>query len=256
MCLIAFSFKQHPRYDLIFIANRDEFYSRATRGAQFWTEHPSVLAGKDLEAEGTWMGITRGGSFAALTNYRDMNNIKSQAPSRGSLVLDYLVQDSDPRPYLLEVNRRAPIYNGFNLLAGNPNEVWYYSNRERIVRRLPSGAYGLSNHLLNTPWPKVQHARDALKELTEEDRLTEEELFSILENDRRAKDESLPITGLSLDLERAMSPVFIQTEEYGTRSSTVLLIDKDGHVTFTERVYKPGTNDIQSINRFEFDLHG
>lgn len=254
MCLIVFSYKEHPQYDLIFAANRDEFYNRPTEPAKFWDEQPDVLAGKDLKAGGTWLGITRRGSFSALTNYRDMAVSKDNPPSRGHLVLDYLTNGSDPKAYLEKVDEKAELYNGFNLLAGTPDELMYYSNELQKIEQLSPGLYGLSNHLLNTPWPKVEQARKDLQQAIDQDEITEERLFELLKHDVPAPDDTLPSTGLSLELERAVSSVFIKTKGYGTRASTVVLIDKEGHVTFSERRYGPGVAEGRETGRFEFDI--
>lgn len=254
MCLIVFSYKQHPTYDLIFAANRDEFYERPTRAARFWEEHPYILAGKDLEAGGTWMGITKGGAFSALTNYRDISITKDNPPSRGHLVLDYLIENGDPESYLQKVDKEADLYNGFNLLAGTADKLMYYSNQEQNIRRLSPGLYGLSNHLLNTPWHKVEQAKKDMQRIISQPEMTEKELFEVLRNDVRAPDEALPSTGLSLELERAVSSVFIKTDNYGTRGSTVLLIDKEGQATFTERLYGPEARGGIETNRFEFKI--
>ncbi|MEX0890341.1 MAG: NRDE family protein [Balneolaceae bacterium] len=254
MCLIVFSYKQHPEYDLIFAANRDEFYRRPTKAAHFWQEHPQVLAGKDLQAGGTWMGITKSGAFSAITNYRDFSMMKENPPSRGHLVLDYLVDGSSAESYLNRVDRNADRYNGFNLLVGTIDELRYYSNKRKEQVRLNPGLYGLSNHLLNTPWPKVERARKELQLAMENGELTEERLIELLKNEERAPEDLLPQTGLPTELERAVSSVFIKTEMYGTRASTILLIDKDGHVTFTERQYKPEKEEGEETSRFEFDI--
>lgn len=254
MCLIVFSYKQHPTYNLIFAANRDEFYGRPTEAAHFWDDHPDILAGKDLKAGGTWMGITKEGAFSALTNYRDFSITKDNPPSRGHLVLDYLIKNGNPESYLKKVDKKAPLYNGFNLLAGTTDKLMYYSNQQQKIQRLSPGLYGLSNHLLNTPWPKVEQARKDLKHAINQEEINEENLFEILKNDIRAPDDALPDTGLPPDLERAVSSVFIKTDDYGTRGSTVLLIDQQGHVTFTERLYGPGIEDGKETGRFEFDI--
>ena len=254
MCLIVFAYKQHPDYDFVFAANRDEFYDRPTEAAHFWDQHPSLLAGKDLKAGGTWMGITRSGSFSALTNYRDLSITKENAPSRGHLVLDFLTGDKAPAAYLEQIDEKAHKFNGFNLLVGNMNELMYYSNQQREVQSLSPGTYGLSNHLLNTGWPKVKQAREAMKEAISRNELSEEMLFRILENDRQAADDALPNTGLPLELERAVSSVFIKTDGYGTRGSTVLVVDKEGRVKLTERLYEPGTAVIMETNRYEFRI--
>ncbi len=254
MCLIVFSYKQHPDYEFIFAANRDEFYGRPTRKAKFWDEHPSVLAGKDLEAGGTWMGITKEGYFSAVTNYRDPDMVKDNPPSRGHLVLDYLKKEKDPKEYLEQVHQKADAYSGFNLLTGTIDKLMYYSNRQKDIARLEPGLYGLSNHLLDTPWPKVRQAKSDLDRLINEGEVEPSKLYSILTNDRVADDSELPDTGIPKEMERAISPAFIRTEKYGTRSSTVLLVDKNGQVTYEEQRYKDGTTETEEVNRYTFEL--
>lgn len=254
MCLIVFSYKQHAEYDLIFAANRDESYDRPTKPAHYWAEHPQVLAGKDLKAGGTWMGINRDGVFSAVTNYRDLTAppVVGNPPSRGHLVLDYLIDGGDPENYLKRVTRRADLYDGFNLLAGTTDKLMYFSNRQNRPVQLEPGLYGLSNHLLNTPWPKVERARADLDLAVRSNEISEEVLFEILKNDIPASDDKLPETGLPLELERAVSSAFIKTDGYGTRASTLLLIDKEGLVTYTERLYGPGIDHEKETKRFEF----
>lgn len=254
MCLIVFSYKQHSDYPLVFAANRDEKYDRPTRKAQFWEEHPDILAGKDLQAGGTWMGITKTGSIAALTNYRDPSIEKVDPPSRGHLVLDYLKQDPDPISYLKNVDQKAARYMGFNLLAGDLTRMGYYSNQQKDIRRLKPGLYGLSNHLLDTPWPKIQVAKTKLQGILQEEAISEEALFELLADDRQAADEDLPDTGIPKEIEKKVSPIFIKSEGYGTRCSTVVLIDADGQVTFTERRFKPGSLEVLEENRYQFTI--
>lgn len=256
MCLLVFSYKQHPDYELIFATNRDEFYERPTRPAQFWDKYPAVLAGKDLEAGGTWLGITKEGRFSALTNYRDPSIQKEDPPSRGHLVLNYLKGDKKTDQYLQEVDKKANLYNGFNLLAGNLNKskIMYYSNRQQEIKKLDAGLYGLSNKLLDTPWPKVQKAKNDLRSIINTGKVTEEKLFNLLKNDQTAPDEDLPDTGIPQELEKAVSPIFIKTERYGTRNSTIILIDKSGHVLFEERRYQDGTQIVEESNRYEFQM--
>ncbi|MDX1618051.1 MAG: NRDE family protein [Balneolaceae bacterium] len=254
MCLIVFSYKQHSRYDLIFAANRDEFYKRPTRAAQFWEEHPDLLAGKDLKAGGTWMGINRAGEFAALTNYRDPSMVKPDAPSRGHLVRRFLVNDDAPESYLETVDQQADRYEGFNLLTGTLDELAYYSNKPKEIEKVQPGLHGLSNHLLDTPWPKVTRAKQQLSELMEQETLDKEALFDLLKEDTQAPESELPDTGIPKELERAISPIFIKTQQYGTRCSTLMLIDTRGKVTFVERRYKPGTTETTETNRYEFRI--
>jgi len=254
MCLIVFSYKQHPKYDLILAANRDEEYARPTREAKFWDEHPNILAGKDIKAGGTWFGVTRGGSFAALTNFRDPTIQKENPPSRGHLVLDYLKSLKLPAEYLTQVDNEADRYMGFSLLAGTPQQLSYYSNQQKKILQLDSGLYGLSNHLLNTPWPKVKRAKQELQKLTENEKVSVEALFDLLTDDRQAPDDSLPSTGIPKEIEKKVSPIFIKGENYGTRCSTVLLLSKEGEATFTERRFKAGTMEIDDENEYHFSL--
>ncbi len=252
MCLIAFSYQQHPDYPLIFTANRDENYDRPTRAADFWDDNPDVLAGKDLKAGGTWMGITKQGAFSALTNYRDPTIQKENPPSRGHLVLDYLKHDGNPKDYLQQVDQKANQYMGFSLLAGTLNQLGYYSNQQEEIRLLDPGLYGLSNHLLNTDWPKIIRAKKELHQIVENDRISEDALFDLLADEQEAPDRALPDTGIPKKIEKKVSPIFIKSNGYGTRCSTILLIDNTDKVTFVERRFKPGTLDIEDENRYEF----
>lgn len=237
MCLILFAYNAHPSYRLILAANRDEFYDRPSREADFWTEDPRVLAGLDLQGKGTWLGVTKTGKFAAVTNYRDPLSSKASAPSRGKLVSDYLTGALDPEPYLKNVMARSQDYNGFNLLLGDPDSLWVYSNRG-VAKRLRPGVYGLSNHLLNTPWPKVERGKRLLKKALDKkgDQL-EDALFDVLADRRMPSDDQLPDTGVAKEWERILSPLFITSPFYGTRSSTVLLLAKNRRIRFTERVF-------------------
>ena len=256
MCLIVFAYKEHPEYDFIFAANRDEFYRRPTRPAQFWEKEDEshVLAGKDLKAGGTWMGITRSGYFASLTNYRDPNIQKEDPPSRGHLVLEYLKQEKEPADYLQQVDEQADRYNGFNLITGTMDRLMYYSNQQKIMEDIEPGVHGLSNELLDTPWPKVQKSKRDLKEMLQDrEEIDKEFLFDLLQYDQPAPDDELPDTGIPRELERAVSPIFIKTDDYGTRSSTVLLIDKKGRVTFEERRFKASTQELEEVNRYNFN---
>ncbi|NGP87716.1 NRDE family protein [Fodinibius halophilus] len=252
MCLIVFSYKQHPTYDLIFAANRDEEYTRPTRAARFWDEHPYILAGKDLQAGGTWMGINNKGEFSALTNYRDPTIQKEDPPSRGQLVLNFLKNNQHPAQYLRKIDSKANHFMGFNLLTGSPDHLGYYSNQQNEIQLLDSGIYGLSNHLLDTSWPKVNRAKEGLSDAIKNGEVSEETLFEILADDREAPTNQLPDTGIPIEIEKKISPVFIKSDHYGTRCSTVLLVDKSGNVTFYERRFIPGTQQIQDENRYEF----
>ncbi|HET6527993.1 MAG TPA: NRDE family protein [Balneolaceae bacterium] len=254
MCLIVFSYKSHPAYDLIVAANRDESYARPTRAAQFWSGQPQILAGKDLKAGGTWMGVTKEGAFSAITNFRDPTIQKENPPSRGHLVLDYLKNPVDSNAYLQQVDEKGDQYSGFNLLAGTVDQLAYYSNQQKKIRQLEPGLYGLSNHLLNTPWPKVVTAKQSLEKIIQGETIPEEALFELLADERQASEGNLPNTGIPKNLEKIVSPVFIKSDRYGTRCSTILLIDKEGKVVFEERRFKAGTQNIDEVSRFEFEI--
>lgn len=253
MCLIFLSVNNHPRYKLVIAGNRDEFHDRRTAPASFWTDTPEVLGGRDLEAHGTWLGISRSGRLSLLTNFRDPRNINPAAPSRGHLVSDFLVHGPSELEYLRIVERRGKEYNGFNLIAGTPDRLYYYSNYGQGIQRLPEGLHGLSNHLLNTPWPKVERGKKALANLLRADSILPSELFEFLYDDRVAPDDQLPDTGVGLERERVLSSMFIKSPGYGSRCSTVILIDRNNHVLFSERAYDLSTF-AHETRSFEFDI--
>jgi uncharacterized protein with NRDE domain len=250
--LIVFAYKTHPEYDLILAANRDEQYQRPTRAAQFWENYPGVLAGKDLSAGGTWLGINRMGRFAALTNYRDPSIRQENPPSRGGIVLDYLAQKKESADYLMQLNEESDRYMGFNLLMGTPEAVFHYSNQQKKINSVEPGVHGLSNHLLDTPWPKIQQAKTGLLSMIKKNDVSPDSLFELLQNDQPASVEKLPNTGISKELEKSLSPIFINTERYGTRNSTVLLIEKNGTISFEEHRFKPHTMEVTERNQFRF----
>ncbi|MDR3559870.1 MAG: NRDE family protein [Negativicutes bacterium] len=243
MCLIVLAYRQHPRYRLIVAANRDEFYRRPTAQAAFWSDQPEVLAGRDLEQGGTWLGTTKDGRFAALTNYRDPAAVLASARSRGELVSDFLRSRMSPAEYLSQVDQTDRCYNGFNLLVGDTSALLYYSNRTGGIEELGSGIYGLSNHLLDTPWPKVTKAKAALAESVRRDEVASEELFAILGDRTQPPDAVLPDTGVGMEWERMLAPAFIASPEYGTRSSTMVLVAYDGSMQFIERTM-PGNREV------------
>ena len=253
MCLIFISINDHPNYKLIVVANRDEFYSRKTAAAEFWPDHPHLLGGRDLEAGGTWLGMTREGKIAMITNYRDLKNILPAAPSRGHLASDYLIANVTAENHLNEIAKSASLYNGFNMVAGNASTLWYFSNYGKGVERLSKGFFGLSNHLLDTPWPKVVRGKERLKPLLQQAVIDTDQLFEFLYDEKIAKDDQLPDTGIGLERERALSSMFIKTPNYGSRCSTVLLVDKNNRVSFSERVYDLKTFEYKT-GRFEFDI--
>jgi uncharacterized protein with NRDE domain len=246
MCLIVVAWEAHPALRLVVAANRDEAYARPAAPAGWWADAPDLLAGRDLREGGTWMGITRAGRFAAVTNFRDPGFAQlPNAPSRGALVTDFLRGGADAEAYARELSARMAAYNGFNLLVGDAGGLFYLSNRAEGVRRLEPGVYGLSNHLLDTPWPKVVRARQAMADALagasgEAADGWESGLWEMLGNRVVAADDDLPDTGVGTEFERLLSPPFIRSDAYGTRASTVLTIAADGNVRLAERSITPG----------------
>ncbi|MGB5893708.1 MAG: NRDE family protein [Ignavibacteriaceae bacterium] len=237
MCLIVFAYKSHPKDKFIFAANRDEFYDRPTEQADYWKDHPELLAGKDLQAGGTWMGITKQGRFAAVTNYRDLKNIKEDAPSRGMLTLDFLNDNISAEEYYDNIKPSLQDYNGFNLILGSVDELFYFSTHKNGIKKLEPGIYGLSNATLNTDWPKVKKSKDVLSILLKNDEIHPWELLSILNDTRQAKDEDLPDTGVGMEWEKILSSIFIQSPKYGTRCSTAVVVDIENNFRFAEKTF-------------------
>lgn len=248
MCLLTFAWKIHPKYKLIFASNRDEFYKRDTAPAQFWQDNPQVLAGKDLEAGGTWMGVAKNGRFTALTNYRDIANFKTNAPSRGMLTLDYLQGNDAPQTYLEGIFDRINDYNGFNLLVGNTEELYYLSNYQNQITPLPPGVYGLSNALLDSDWFKVQRLKQKFSELIDNEGVEHTALLDLMYDPTQANEEEVQRTGLPIEREIMLSPMFIKSPKYGTSSSATILMDYDNHISFTERVYQIETGEKTDQN--------
>ena len=238
MCLIVLAWRTHPSYRLIVAANRDEYFGRPAAPAGFWDDHAHVLAGRDLEAGGTWLGITLDGRFAALTNYRNPADKKTGAPSRGSLVSDFLTGKMAPLKYLQGVEQRAASYNGFSLLVGDAVSLCFLSNRGGPIARVEPGIHGLSNHLLDTPWPKIEKAKARFAALLDGP-LDSEAAFGLLDDTERAPGAELPSTGVSLELEERLSAVrILAVGGYGTRCSTVLSLGEGGKIEFHERSYR------------------
>lgn len=237
MCLILLAWRAHPEYPLVFAGNRDEAYERPSTSADFWNDEAGIFGGRDLEKGGTWLGLTLTGRFAAVTNYRDGPTARKAAPrSRGELTANFLRGAEAPHAYLKKVAPQAAQYGGFSLLVGDGERLVSLSNRGAGIEELPAGVHGLSNHLLNTPWPKVTLGKRRVAALLEsnESELVKG-LFDALTDRMAAPDAHLPDTGVGTGRERELSPAFIAGERYGTRASTVLLVSRGNQVTFIER---------------------
>ena len=254
MCLLVVANKFHPTYPLVLVANRDEYYDRPTAPAHFWDDAPELLAGKDLKGGGTWLGITRFGRVAAITNYRDPLNQRPGAPSRGMLVRDFLLGKDSPIHFLESLKNKAGQYNGFNIIVGDMTNLYWYSNKGPGIIALKRGVFGLSNHLLDTPWPKVLRAKQMLLDLLSSDGLPPDEaFFNLLLDQTKPQDSELPDTGVGLERERILSPIFISSPVYGTRSSTLIFVDTRGNVRFVEKTHDPGAPP-PTLREFQFTL--
>jgi uncharacterized protein with NRDE domain len=238
VCLILFAWQAHPRYRLVVAANRDEFHARPTTPAAFWPDRPDLLAGRDLQAGGTWLGLTRTGRFAAITNYREPQAPESATEhSRGHLVSRFLDTTQSPLSHARELQKGAMAYHGFNLLLADRNDLVYVSNRNRGPASVSAGVHGLSNHLLDTAWPKVDRGRARLETLLAAGQLDPESLLEMLTDHTLLPGDMPHGIDNSLAPELLAKHYFIVSEIYGTRSSTVLLVSRDGEVEFVERSF-------------------
>lgn len=246
MCLILFAHRAHPAYRLIVAANRDEWFQRPTAPAGFWADTPEIFAGRDLEQHGTWLGVTTTGRFAAITNFRDPGNHRPGAPSRGRLVSDFLRSGVTPGSYLERLRPDAASYNGFSLLVGDGESLCYFSNRESEIRGLEPGIYGLSNQLLDVPWPKVRLGKTRLVGRLD-DGVDEDSLLALLDDTGAAPDAELPRTGVSFEWERKLSALRTLADGYGTRSSTAVLIGAEGEVRVAERSFDERGREVSTV---------
>lgn len=265
MCLAVLAWQSHPDYPLILASNRDEFYARATRQAAWWGQSVSLLAGRDEEGGGGWLGVNRGGRVALVTNVRAPAERNPHAPSRGGLVVAALQAGDDIDPWLRATAQRTAAYNGFNLLVGDPlprrvgrrilpARLHYLSNRQPGgPRELAAGVYGLSNAHLDTPWPKLVRAVAGFATRIAQ-RFDAEDLFALLADRALAPDAALPRTGVPLAWERALSAVLVRAKGYGTRSSTVVTVRRDGMVSFVERSFDGAAPERHVDRRYEFVL--
>ena len=253
MCLILVAWRVHPDYPLVVAANRDEFFARAAAEAAWWKDAKNVFAGRDLEAGGTWLGLSRDGRFAGLTNFRDPPRNRNDAPSRGALVADFLTGNESTAAALARLQAQGPRYNAFNLFVSDGDSLGIYESASGSARILEPGIYALSNHLLDTPWPKVTAGKSrlarALRALPDDTPLRE-----LLRDDRPAPDAALPRTGVSLAWERMLSSAFIRAPGYGTRCSTVITRDRHGWMHVTESTWNDvGLESGRVVERFQVD---
>lgn len=237
MCLIAWRWQPEQPVPLILVANRDEFYARATKPLAQWADSP-IWAGKDLEGGGTWLGVTAAGRLAALTNYRDPDMLRTGTPSRGDLVREFLESESRAEDFLQTLAERAPNYNPFNLMLYDGCELWAAESRGPKFRhfRLPHGVGSISNAGFDSPWPKMTWLRDALAERLTLTASSDDTLLALLLNSEAAPDALLPATGIPIERERALSAPFIQLEDYGTRACSLVRVGREA-IRFVERSY-------------------
>jgi len=253
MCLILVAWRGHPAYPCVIAANRDEFHARPAAPADWWQDQPRILAGRDLSAGGTWLGLTREGRFAALTNFRGAVR-RDDAPSRGALVTDILRSRDCTSRILERLHEAGANYNGFNVIFSDGERLAVYESTLGKGRELAPGIYGLSNHLLDTPWPKVQNAKSALSTALKMLPDTSATL-ALLRDDRPAPDELLPRTGLSQEWERLVSSAFIRADDYGTRCSTVISIDRGGGASFEEWTWNAAGAE-EGRKSYKFEISG
>lgn len=256
MCLILIAHQLTEQMPLLVLANRDEFYTRPTAAAGYWDESSGMIAGRDLVSGGTWLGA-RHDRWATVTNIREGFNNKANhiSKSRGWLVRDYLQGELSPGDFLATIKPSFNDFAGFNLLLGDARELWYTSNRGKDPRRLQPGLYGLSNHFLDTPWPKVVRGKTSLEKLLGRSSFDLEAAFTLLSDSTRADDANLPDTGVPLEWERALSSIFITMPTYGTRCSTILVVMADGRRRLIERRFTSGSQPWQ-MSEFSWEAQG
>lgn len=249
MCLIVLATGQHPDYPLILAANRDEFHARPTQAANWWPDKPGIVGGRDLQAGGTWLALRKDGHFATVTNFRDAQPPSPQHRSRGHLVTDFLDGELGPQDYLATIAPDA--YAGFNLIVGTAHEVAYLSNREDGMREIQPGVHGLSNALLDGPWHKVERSRKKLTGLLTAGTVNETTLMRLMDDREKAAVAEVESAHLDFGRAQAITAPFIVMPDYGTRCTTIVLVDKDDNWHFTERRFDSAGNRTGE-SRFTF----
>lgn len=240
---------------MILAANRDEFFNRPTLYADFWSDNKLILGGRDVQSQGTWLGVNKKGRFIAITNYRDPKIENPQAKSRGELSKNFLSQNQSIPNFLASVSNNKLEYNGFNLMLSDDgfNSLYHYSNISDKITKIINGIHGLSNHLLDTPWPKVVSAKEQLIKIVKSDSIDVYKIIEMLKDGNIAPSHMLPKTGISYDLEKVLSPIFISLEGYGTRCSTVILVDHSNNVTFLEVSFNE-KQEVMKEKKYSFQL--
>lgn len=251
MCLVVVAFRQHDSLPLIIAANRDEFHSRPTEPAGWWRDRPDVIGGRDLEAGGSWLAMHKNGRVAFVTNQRDARRERPGLRSRGELVTTFLESRTAPADYLATIDTQ--VYAGFNLLVADGEQLAYLSNRGGGLRELGPGIYGQSNATLDEPWTKVVRTKARLASMIESDDVDEDRLLAMLADPDRGTLDEAQSNGLSPDFAHALTAPFIVTPEYGTRCSTVVSVDAQGHARFVERRFDAAGRQTGE-SRFEFEL--
>ncbi len=247
MCVLFFANRVHARYDLVFAGNRDEAYHRPAALAGWWVDDPDVLAGRDLEAGGTWLGVTREGRWSVVTNVRDLPAHRARDRSRGALPTRFLVGTEEPETYARRVFEERHEFNPFNLIVGDAEAVWIVSTHMDAPEEIAPGVYGLSNATLDAPWPKVIRGKAAFDNILQAREPSTDACLDFLHDGHRAPDNDLPDTGVGLDMERKLSPLFIANDRYGTRASSVILLDEEGG-RFVERTYSAGGVEGETLH--------
>ena len=254
MCLIVFSWQPDQEQPLILLANRDEFYQRPALPVDTWTDNPDIFGGRDIEAGGGWLAVDNKGRLATVTNYREWPK-KIGERSRGELVSQFLSSDKPALDYLQSIQEYAQQYAGFNLLLADSSGLYYFSNRSQPlhIQKLNPGTYGLCNHQLDTPWPKLIKARARFQEVINHSDLPDPaSLLQIMQDEEKPEDALLPNTGVGLDMERLLSSPFISSRDYGTRNTSLLMFNRHGGVNWTEQSYQP-FGEPESLKRFEIN---
>ena len=243
MCLLLIGYKVNVNYPIIIAANRDEFYARETKNLYFW-EQEGIFAGKDIQAGGTWLAFHRDGRFAAITNIKKKKKMDPNKLSRGLIITDFLKDTMDASHFVETLSNYCLDYQGFNLLVGSEQGLFFLNSEEAVVQRLPAGVYGISNASLDTPWPKLMLAKSLFEHEITSESPSSQQMFELLKNEQHFPDYLLPETGVGAELEKLLSTVFIKSNAYGTRSSAVILQHASGSVVFEERDHLSGQQHI------------